>query len=89
MLIMAQDRKSIVNIDESFGLSITTSGSVIAHSASDTQQIRVGGYSSEEKAMKVLDMISTEYQYMREYEVSGNGAVQPSFVFQMPQESEV
>lgn len=51
----------------------------------------IGTYSTEEKAIMVLDMICDSYQYMKECECARKalGVHAPEFVFQMPQDSEV
>ncbi len=49
----------------------------------------LGIYSTEEKAIKVLDMICEQYQYCQECKCGLVGINKPDFVFQMPQDSEV
>ena len=49
----------------------------------------LGTYSTEEKAIKVLDMICAEYQYAEECKHTGVGSAPPEFVFQMPSDEEV
>lgn len=49
----------------------------------------IGNYSSEEKAIKVLDMIHNAYQYAEETKCLGTGRNKPEFAFQMPHDSEV
>lgn len=49
----------------------------------------VAEYSTEEKAIKVLDMICAEYQYAEECKHTGVGSAPPEFVFQMPSDKEV
>ena len=73
MIIRSQDKKRIANF-------INCNLIAIISSQGESQDITVDGmvvgtYSTEEKAIKVLDMIQNAY---------GN-----EFVFQMPQDSEV
>ena len=49
----------------------------------------IGVYSTEEKAIKVLDMICAEYQYAEECKHTGVGSAPPEFVFQMPLDEDV
>ena len=49
----------------------------------------LGVYSTEEKAIKVLDMICEYYQECKMCESGRRQIAQVEFVFQMPQDSEV
>lgn len=49
----------------------------------------IGVYSTEEKAIKVLDMICAEYQYAEECKHTGVGSAPPEFVFHMPSDESV
>lgn len=100
MLIRSQNKKSIANLDISFGFSIaeTTKDFLIyAHSTTDRQQVRLGTYATEEKAIKVLDQICERYQASLycDYAYDIAAQVQRPYilvqneVFQMPADSEV
>jgi hypothetical protein len=82
MIIRSQDKKKIATFDK---CKATESGEVFVNGAF------FGNYSTEEKAIKVLDMICDSYQYMKECECTRKalGVHAPEFVFQMPQDSEV
>lgn len=67
MIIRSQDKKKIATFDK---CKATESGEVFVNGAF------FGNYSTEEKAVKVLDMIQSNYE--RRWEA-----------FQMPQDSEV
>lgn len=97
MLIRSQDKKRLV---EMHGLFITEIRKRIGAKAEyivgheifnyeNDSDLKIGEYSTEEKAIKVLDMIQNSYQYCEERKYTGVGISQPEFVFQMPQDSEV
>lgn len=77
MLIRSQDKKILINFNNSPAIKIIgTKGDVIII-CSDTYEIFViGNYSTREKVMKVLDMIQEAYV---------NGHID----YQMPADSEV
>lgn len=57
-------------------------------SINNSSGVLLGKYSTEEKAIKVLDMICAEYQYAEECKHTGVGSAPPEFVFQMPSDEE-
>ena len=80
MLIRSQDKRKIIPLDK-FAIGITKDNYVCATSNMYASPMEVsagvlGGYSTEEKAIKVLDMISEFY-------------IRCDGTFQMPQDSEV
>ena len=94
MLIRSQNKRTLININNVTSVSIISSGIVNAyynHSVDgDYAYDKIGEYSTEEKAIKVLDMISEKYlicPYAEENRIP-HSAPFPK-VFQMPQESEV
>lgn len=93
MLIRSQDKKTLVNLEsinairiyeENTGFSVNALGVGVNY--------EIGEYSTEEKAIKVLDMIQhvyTQYGTLRDRGGSVQGAFNLPKVFQMPQDSEV
>ena len=89
MLIRSQDKTAIINFENTNGIftevkKLRDKGikehyetDIMYHSG--TAGGRIGTYSSEEKAIKVLDMIEQEYKI----------ELYKNKVFQMPQDSEV
>lgn len=86
MIIRSQDKKRIANISvcnliaivgtQGKSMNITVDGMVI------------GTYSTEEKAIKVLDMIQSDYNAIETMKIDG-GAWRDNHYFIMPQDSEV
>ena len=74
MLIRSQNKKELHNLDEIKMIGVVTNSQ--DYFVEVNSQHTIGVYSTEEKAIKVLDMITTNYE--RRWEV-----------FQMPQDSEV
>ena len=87
MLIRSQKKTLMVNMDNVASICANNGNVVVDYVNSEHDSI--ANYSTEEKAIKVLDMIQNSYQYCEECKYTGVGASQPEFVFQMPQESEV
>ncbi len=98
MLIRSQDKKIVLNIDQIVIFvrdnCILCDGYVISPGGTNL----LGEYSSEEKAIKVLDMIQEKYlSYMEvtgRLSLTGDSIIQPNMwvlpkVFQMPQDDEV
>lgn len=106
MLIRSQGKCGIVNLDriESFG--IVDLATIRAYGTDRCYEL--GDYSTEEKALKVLDMIQEAYAKCESVKALSNGTMfeiagkcnqeqaedfkkghRASFVFQMPQDSEV
>ena len=88
MIIRSQDKKKLHNLDGIKMISVTTNSQ--NYFVEVNSQKTIGTYSTEEKAIKVLDMIQSAY--CRTEDVK-SGAVQAqkqdSFCFDMPQDSEV
>lgn len=53
------------------------------------KEVRIGKYSTEEKTIKVLDMICEAYQKCEDRKSGLRKIADTDFVFQMPQDSEV
>lgn len=97
MLIRSQDKEMIINMAATNHIYVREvyrpSGSLIDISS---DEMRLGYYSTKEKAIKVLDMIQeaySEYQimlnfsvsYLHEFKEKTDGFA----IFQMPEDSEV
>lgn len=89
MLIRAQNKLNIVNLKNIDCINIE-----IIREESSRRRITsyngdastsIGDYSTEERAIEVLNEICNAYQYCNESYVH-IGAIQPEFVFQMPEE---
>lgn len=101
MIIRSQDKKSITNFAQLTDISIhpiNTNNScyysVVAcypfAIENDYSNMSLGRYSTEEKAIRVLDIIAEEYVYCERCRARGEEAGNiPSYVFRMPQDSEV
>lgn len=93
MIIRSQDKKKVINFDNTKSIccgEIETTTLFAFFGCGDCE--RIGEYSTEEKAIKVLDMIQNAYtQYGTIKDGLGNihNAFNLPKVFQMPQDSEV
>jgi len=81
MIIRSQDKRTI----EKFERAGVNSGCSTVY----VNGLTFGAYSTEEKAIKVLDMICEYYQECKMCESGRRQIAQVEFVFQMPQDSEV
>lgn len=91
MIIRSQDKKQIVNFDVCH-LSITKDHCIVATNGVVSYPLEIlsgliGKYSTEEKAVKVLDMIQNAYEEANS--VCTMSGFIANTVFQMPQDSEV
>lgn len=95
MLIRSQDKKILVNLEQCSYLKIRAYDRGLRTLdfncwKIETSDFELGEYSTEEKAIKVLDMIQSEY--IRHRKCNGSNTITwfiPPKVFQMPQDSEV
>lgn len=97
MLIRTQDKIAIVNLDNIADIytDINQNKAIqkkyeteIKYHAGETLNNRyLGTYSSEKKALKVLDMIQKEYEAANEYIYQANFV--KNVVFEMPTDEEV
>lgn len=88
MLIRSQDKKILANLEQCSCLKIWTPD--FNCWKIETSDCDLGEYSTEAKAIKVLDMIQSEY--IRHRKCNGSNTITwftPPKVFQMPQDSEV
>ena len=86
MIIRSQNARGIVNINNIDSITVKEySHDICAFNVTMESEILLGKYSTEEKAIKVLDMIQEAYSRMEDIKC---GAVQAqkydSFCFQMP-----
>lgn len=89
MLIRSQDKKTLVNLDNVARITIEHIRDSDYRIAAG--YIYIGTYSTEEKAIKVLDMIQKEYRKETDlcHDTNILFCVPKNIVFQMPQDSEV
>ena len=95
MLIRSQDKRKIIPL-EKFTIGITKDNYICATSNMYASPMEVsagvlGGYSTEEKAIKVLDMICAEYQapICRNVVDENETVVYENIIFHMPQDDDV
>lgn len=95
MIIRSQDKKLLANFEQLSDMyvrNVCEKFFIIADMSGDYTMAELGEYSTEEKAIKVLDMIQNAYVGGSMMIVSGkNGNTYNPLpiVFQMPQDSEV
>lgn len=104
MLIRSQNKKQLVNFNNYNGIAIAYESesdfavcSVLEVNAESISQVHLGNYSTEAKAIKVLDMIQAAYENSLYCDHAFDSAAQmqrpyifaSNTVFQMPQDSEV
>lgn len=102
MIIRSQDKKGFVNLENIDTVCMNDEFSIYAFN--DKSKSFIGTYSTEEKAIKVLDMIQNAYERYKMFTITyQDGMMQKlekchgldgarkliSSVFQMPQDSEV
>lgn len=82
MIIRSQHKKNIVNLDNIDSIYANEYGEINAYNGNGNSRILMGQYSTEEKAIKVLDMICDACRNIAF--IDGQAVV-----FNMPQDSEV
>lgn len=87
MLIRSQDKLQLVTLENgTVAVDYRSKSQILFYEIGSVEpSSTIGKYSSEEKAIKVLDNIQNEYQYIEECKTVGVGRISPEFVFQMPQ----
>lgn len=91
MIIRSQDKESIINFSHIDTICIVEEEIQYFNGVMDSKGI-LGTYSTEEKAIKVLDMIQEAYLKTTRTAISSNlevNSLPVAVVFQMPQDSEV
>lgn len=89
MIIRSQNKCVIENFDNECGVYIKEDGREFCV---ETSRFFLGAYSTEEKALKVLDMIQEAYLGTTKMAISNDGEISClpiARVFQMPQDDEV
>lgn len=91
MLIRSQDKLAICNLEnvDTICNSYSTNSwdtRVEISSFNQSERTVLGYYKTKERTIEVLDEICNAYQYCNECVVTGFGALQPEFVYQMPEE---
>lgn len=89
MLIRSQNKIGIVNLNQVDTIVYDDRQDVIFAYNPGNTPMDLGEYTTKAKAIKVLDIIQSQYQYIQECRYIGVGCSQPEFVFQMPQDDEV
>ena len=98
MIIRSQDKKNIIIFQQVTNLCIHPNHNysgfrvVVCYPFSDEEDYAhesIGTYSTEEKAIKVLDMIEDAYLNCNHSSMMWNYAFVENKVFQMPQDEEV
>ncbi len=92
MLIRTQDKMSICNLKKMEGISILKGADekqfflTMRFSPERKDNCCIGEYSTEERAIKVLEEICANYQYLKVGASVGlYGVAEPQYVFQMPE----
>ena len=101
MLIRSQNKKVITVLENCDAVCVNELSSIhhiVTFNGPESSRTSIGKYSTEEKAIKVLDMIQEEYT-KHIYGIGGEMATRdlyvppfgfiPPKIFQMPQDSEV
>lgn len=92
MLIRSQDKRSLLNLDNVTDLSVVSGNEIIAYYVTNEGYQRIGKYSDEAKAIKVLDMIQVAYGKSKILETGQyivNYSDMTSFIYEMPSDEEV
>ena len=86
MLIRSQDRISLISMDAVSQIYLDSDNAItIDFNNSDGEGFEIiGEYSTEDKAIKVLDMIQDNYSYCEFIKIAGQGIRKLDFIFQMP-----
>ena len=86
MIIRSQDKTMIVNLNNIDCICSNRENKIIVFNGE--AQSHIGKYSTEEKAIKVLDMIQKAYNSIETMKID-KGAWRDNHYFEMPQDSEV
>ena len=90
MWVRSQDKRKLCKVN-CCAITQFSNGSLDIWTTKDNQYIRLGQYSTEEKALKVLDQLQQKVALAELLKTLPEGHVSSSlaFVYEMPQESEV
>ena len=95
MRIISQDGMYDFPYDKKcISFDIRNKKKIIAWSfCSDNEVIYIATYSTEHKALKAMEMLREEYDYVRTFETICNGSSNypnlPSYIFQFPKDEEI
>jgi hypothetical protein len=105
MLIINQDKTGLINLKNIVGLNVVKKACRASQSAynffeydyciqaymfdNHCEELLLGRFSYKENAIKVLNMIQQQYQYIEECKYLGIGCSQPEFVFAIPTDEEM
>lgn len=90
MIIRSQHKKNIVNLDNIDSIYANEYGEINAYNGNGNSRILMGQYSTEEKAIKVLDDICAFSNGIHFEKIATDQCGRlDGIVFQMPQDSEV
>jgi hypothetical protein len=90
MIIRSQSKTQLINFNNIKSIAVGSENCIYANELG--WHTVIGEYSTEEKAIKVLDMIAFNYafeQTIKNNQGTGCQVTLEPFVFQMPQDSEV
>ena len=91
MIIRSQNKKAIANFDniDSIGVERNHCGcDVVGFNGTRESCVKLGEYSTEEKVIKVLDMIQSAYNSIETMKIDKK-AWRDNHYFQMPQDNKV
>lgn len=80
MIIRCQEKKGIANFDNIDSITLHENNEIYAYNGCLESKLLLGKYSTEEKAIKVLDMIENAHRSM---------SFTDSVVFRMPKDEDV
>ena len=90
MIIRSQDKKKTINFNNVKQIEVQGWGDIFDICVRESNFCEnIGAYSTEEKAIKVLDMICEAYQKCQDCKSGLRKIADTDFVFQMPQDFEV
>ena len=105
MLIRNQDKTGLINLKNIVGINIVKKACRDSQSAykcfehdyciqaytldNHCEELLLGRFLYKENAIKVLNMIKEQFQYIEECKYVGIGCEQPEFVFVIPKEADL
>ena len=92
MLIRSQNKKELINLNNVACININDKKMVAWFPEVDNRNVlncNLGEYETEEKTMKVLDMIQSAYENLQYYRYTKDHIISMYSVFEMPQDQEL
>lgn len=90
MLIRSQNKNKLVNLDNITWTSVYENCIVISNAPVERDDLlNIGEYSTNEKSLKVLDMIQENIKKVEIAKIGGLNCHEIEWIFQMPQDDEV